>query len=75
MNTETQHTISYAFPRSANAKKVGRDALGAYCLSHGEAFTGHATLAEALAEAAKLGTQPARWSLDHPLNNRMGHSS
>lgn len=63
-----QHTITYAYPSSLNAARVGRAAQGAYCLAVGTSIQGYDTYQAALAAVA--GTQPSRWSMDHPLNAR-----
>ena len=62
------HTITYGYPSSENARRVGRGAQGAYCLAVEQEITGHASYDAAL--AAVRGTAPSRWSMDHPLNAR-----
>jgi hypothetical protein len=65
-----EHKIGYAYASSINAKRVGRSREGAYCLeAHGQ-ISGYEAFSQALAAAARRGTQPARWSMDHPLNER-----
>lgn len=66
----TAHRISYAYPSSPMARKLGRNAKGCYVAQIGAALTAHDTYAAALAYVAPMGTSPERWSIDHPENAR-----
>jgi hypothetical protein len=63
------HYIGYAYPSSPAAEKLGRSRVGCWFIRLGKRYQGaFATAEEAIAAAAKMGTQPERWSRDHPLN-------
>lgn len=80
MNTKTaplsttlqsgEHKISYAYPSSTSATRLGRGKTGCYVLE----VTGKAqatdSYADAVEKAQAQGTTPNRWSMDHPLNAR-----
>ena len=59
------YEISYAYPSSPNAVKLGRNREGCYVLDQDGKKTAHATLADA--KTAAVG-EPGRWSMDHPKN-------
>lgn len=63
-----EHTIGYAYPSSPRAARLGRASTGTYSYQRGEhgRVVPFDTYAEALANAVREGTQPARWSMDHP---------
>ena len=59
------HSICYAYPSSDLANAFGKHG---YMVTHGETLTRFDTYPEALAFAQSLGTEPDRWSIDHPKN-------
>ena len=56
------HIICYAYPTSDLANKVGKHG---YIVNDAHQFDEYA---DALAYAQTLGTEPDRWSIDHPKN-------
>lgn len=67
-NTPAEHVISYAYPSSELAHRLGRGSPGCFVLVVAGQASPAATYAEAKAVADKLGTTPGRWSIDHPAN-------
>lgn len=65
-----QHWIGYARPGSANARALGRGEEGAWHLTLGDHFSGHATLEEAHAAAKALGSEPAQGSADYHWHSK-----
>jgi hypothetical protein len=59
-----KHTISYAYPHSPMADIQGHG----YYVEHNGAHARFDAYAEALAYAQGLGSEPDRWSIDHPSN-------
>jgi hypothetical protein len=80
MNTKTttppaplqreEHTISYAYPSSSSAARLGRGKTGCYVLEVGGKAQANDSYADAVVQAQAQGTAPSRWSMDHPLNAR-----
>lgn len=78
MNTKTstlsttlqsgEHKISYAYPSSTSATRLGRGKTGCYVLEVGDKAHALDTYADAAEMAQKQGTTPNRWSMDHPMN-------
>ena len=62
-----QHELSYAYPSSPHACKAGMTAEGCYMVIFADRGLAFLTLAA----AAKAGTAPGRWSIDHPLNKQI----
>lgn len=62
------HRISYAYPTSTNATRVGRAKEGAFIVYTDSKLEGFDTREDALTHARSLGTAPDRWSMDHPAN-------
>lgn len=70
-----KHEISYAYPSSDLAEKMGKHG---YMVIYGkeDKTTSTQTIsrfdeyADALAFAQSLKTDPARWSIDHPNNQK-----
>ena len=62
------HEISYAYPTPIDACRMGHKSDGCYMLTHNDGEHAHATLAEAMAHAATLGTEPTRYSMEHPYH-------
>jgi hypothetical protein len=60
-----KHSIGYAYPTSDYAKKLGTH--GVY-VELGSKLLPMASYADAIAYAQTLGTEPDRWSMDHPAN-------
>jgi hypothetical protein len=63
-----QHTISYAYPSSSMACSLKRASDGCWVLQAGESIAPYPSYADALKAAAAEGSQPSRWSVDHPFN-------
>lgn len=59
------HEIGYAYPTSDYATKMGKH--GVY-VEHKGKLTPMVSYDAALAHVAALGTEPSRWSIDHPKN-------
>ena len=57
-----KHTICYAYPTSDLALKVGKHG---YVVNETRQFD---VYSDALEYAKALGTEPDRWSIDHPAN-------
>lgn len=66
---KTQHVIGYAFPTSSLAKKLGFSRTGCYTVEVAGTVSPVKTFSEAKTCVEKLGTEPGRWSWDHPLNS------
>jgi hypothetical protein len=58
-----KHTICYAYPTSDLANKVGKHG---YVVNDAHQFD---LYEDALSYAQTLGTDPDRWSIDHPANS------
>jgi len=58
-----KHLICYAYPTSDLANKVGKHG---YVVNDAHQFDEYS---DALAFAQILGTDPDRWSIDHPANS------
>lgn len=67
-STPAEHVISYAYPSSELAHRLGRSSSGCFVLEVARQVSPAATYAEARAVTDKLGTTPGRWSIDHPAN-------
>lgn len=65
-----QHSISYAYPSSSEAERLGHGKVGTYVVQTADAATTHPTYEAALGNATALGTTANRWSMDHPANAR-----
>ena len=65
---EGEHRIAYAYPSSETACKVGRGKSGCYVVKTAGKMVPEDSYDAALANVKALGTQPGRWSVDHPLN-------
>ena len=59
------HSICYAYPTSDLAEQAGGHG---YIVTHADSLTLFGTYPDALAYAQTLGTEPDRWSIDHPKN-------
>jgi hypothetical protein len=62
------HCIGYAYASSPMACVLKMGAAGCYYLQSAGALSAHGTYSQALAAASALGTEPGRWSMDHPQN-------
>jgi AraC-like DNA-binding protein len=62
------HDLSYAYPSSDLAKKVGFSAKGAFVYKSATQLVPFTTYLDAAAFATRQQTAPTRWSKDHPLN-------
>jgi hypothetical protein len=60
-----EHTISFAYPSSDLAKKLGKPASGCFVLQVGGTETPHPSISAAMAAARLVGTSPSYWSLDN----------
>ena len=58
-----KHEICYAYPTSDLAEKVGKHG---YVVNDTHQFDAYE---DALAYAQSLGSEPDRWSIDHPSNS------
>jgi hypothetical protein len=58
-----KHSICYAYPTSDLAEKVGKHG---YVVNDTHQFDAYE---DALAYAQSLGSEPDRWSIDHPSNS------
>ena len=58
-----KHSICYAYPTSDLAEKVGKHG---YVVNNTHQFDAYE---DALAYAQSLGSEPDRWSIDHPSNS------
>lgn len=64
------HTISHAYPTSPMAMAHMCEKAGCFILELGQSQTPYTSYDDALKAALSLGSDPSRWSMDHPLNNR-----
>ena len=64
------HCISYAYSTSHAARKLGHGPTGCYILTIGSIDRAFPRLSDAIAAAIDAGTEPDRWSIDHPSNAR-----
>lgn len=63
-----EHLVEYAYPSSDSSNAHGCAGTGGFTVSVAFMSTPFASEDEAEAHAQTLGTQPARWSRDHPEN-------
>ena len=63
-----EHKISYAYPSSPNATRLGRGKSGCYVIEVGGKAEAADSYEQAAGKAQALATAPNRWSMDHPLN-------
>lgn len=63
-----QHTISYAYPTSPTAAKLGKSRSGCWIYSVDGRETAVDFQSDALLLAANAQTVPTRWSTDHAAN-------
>jgi hypothetical protein len=64
-----EHVISWAYPSSPRAVALGFPGAGCYVLRvHGEDPHGYDLYATCVAVVGALGTNPGRWSMDHPAH-------
>jgi hypothetical protein len=63
-----EHEIAYAYPTSPSSVKHGFGKEGCYTIKVGDQQEAFLKKKDALQHAAKLGTTPGRWSIDHPSN-------
>lgn len=64
--TAQEHVISYAYPTSDAAVKHRCGRVGCHILTAPNVDEPFSSMNLAVEAAAKLGTVPGRWSLDHP---------
>lgn len=62
------HELTYAYPTSPAAQAMGWSSTGCYVLAANGRSRSFESLAIGMQCTVALGTSPARWSIDHPLN-------